>query len=103
MNVMAMAILAISGKGDVVDAFIVLLRRSDLKCALSQATFLYGKHDHWRSGAQGRSASFCNPVLRKDRPAAQDSAHRRPAPLRNRCFELLGGHRRGQARWIPNG
>ena len=39
MNVMAIAILAISGKGSVVDLFILLLRRSDLKCALSQATF----------------------------------------------------------------
>src|SRR5207244_13368165 len=102
MNVMAMAILAISGKGGVVDLFI-LLRRSGLKCALSQATFLYGEHDHWRSGAQGRSASFCNPVLREDWLAAQNSAHRRAAPLRNRRLELFGSHRCGQARWVPNG
>ena len=39
MNVMAMAILAISGKGGVVDLFI-LLRRSGLKCALSQTNLL---------------------------------------------------------------
>src|SRR6266513_1971094 len=41
MNVMAMAVLAISGKGSVVDVFIILPRRSGLKCALSQATFSF--------------------------------------------------------------
>src|SRR6266480_489940 len=66
-------------------------------------SLFYGEHDHWRSGSQGRSASFCNSVLRKDWPAAQNSAHRRAAPVRTRCFELFGGHRCGQARWVPNG
>src|ERR1700730_10508323 len=103
-TVMAMAILAISGKASVVDLFMLLLRRYELKCALSQATFLsYGEHHHWRSGAQGRSANFCHPVLREDWPVAQDTAHRRAAPLRNRRLELFGGHRRSQARWVPNG
>src|SRR5262249_13475278 len=105
MNVMAMAILAISGKGNVVDLFIFLLRRSDLKCALSQATFFfsYGEPHHWRSSSQGRSASFCDPVLREDWAPAQDSAYRRAASLRNGRLELSGGHRCGQARWVPNG
>src|SRR5437762_3732483 len=100
MTVMAMAILAISRKRGVVDVFVsvfISMRRSDLKCALSQTTFLYGDHDDWRSSAQGRSASFCNPVLREDWPAAQNSAHRRAAPLRNQRLNLLDGHRCGQA------
>src|ERR1700736_2705520 len=106
MNVVAIAILAISGKRGVVDVFVsvfISMRRSGLKCALSQTTFLYGDHYHWRSSPQGRFANFSDPVLRENWFAAEDSAHWWAAPLRNRGLELLGGHRCGQTRWVPNG
>ena len=48
-------------------AIIIHLRGHDYSLG---PTFLYDEHDHWRSGSQGRSASFCHPVLREDRPAA---------------------------------
>src|SRR6516165_924106 len=102
MNVAAMAILAISGKRDVVDVFILWLQRSGLKRALSQATFSCGEHDDWRSGAQDRSASFRNPVLRKDWLIAENPAHRRATSLRNQRFELFRGDRCGQERRVPN-
>src|SRR5262249_43356649 len=100
-NVMAMAILAISGKRDVIDVFILWLRPSDLKRALSQATFSCG-HDHWRCGSQDRSASFRHPVLRKDQLVAENPAHRRTTSLRNQRLELLGGDRCGEARRVSN-
>src|SRR5262249_22565947 len=82
--------------------FILWLRRSHLKRALSQATFSCGEHDHRRSGAQDGSASFRNPVLRKDWLIAENPAHRRATSLWNQRFVLLIGNRCGQERRVPN-
>src|SRR6266513_1621982 len=82
MNVMAMAILAITGKGGVVDVFIVAATLGlEVRFKSSDFFFSYGEHDHWRSGSQDRPESLCNPVLREDWPAAQDSAHQWAAPV----------------------